>query len=609
MESSGKAFSEVTGSKNSVIGRLWGLVQKDARGRFLLLLVMVAVSGPIELAGIGVTADLMGLVASQGKTLSKGPLSFILEHQQVTDPTSRLKEGLLLAILTLALVHGYTVMKSYFRADFVCIQETAVSTRLFRACLNQPYVWFLQRNSAELHRLLSSGGITQALLNSFVSATAKMAVAVTLTIAMIVVEPMVAVAALLIVCVAYVVVRLFTKEALRKRGGRAHADESARRVTAQEALTSIRFVKTTAREDFFIKRYATFSEKASRGMVFHSIYVDTVRAFLEWIAFGCLLTFSVAMVLQADSLEAILPRLTLFTMASYRVIPAVHELFGLWSNFKFNSRFLDDIEELMALDPVAFDLQQDSVQGLDDSESLIVLNDVSYAYPGTARRVLKDISFQLPRGSWLGVVGPTGAGKTTFLDLLSGLCFPDEGKVCVGQSDLRPEVVKSWQSRIGVVPQEVILLDDSLLRNVAFGVAPDDIDESLVKEVVRLAGLEHLVAKMPDGLQTRLGERGTRLSGGERQRVGLARALYRKPLLLLLDEATSALDQETEARIIETLKNLAQDCTLVTVAHRLSSVQPCENILVLEDGELVSQGSFEELLQNSRTFQRLALVT
>lgn len=592
-----------------MIGRLWGLVQKDARGRFLLLLVMVAVSGPIELAGIGVTADLMGLVASQGKTLSKGPLSFILEHQQVTDPTSRLKEGLLLAILTLALVHGYTVMKSYFRADFVCIQETAVSTRLFRACLNQPYVWFLQRNSAELHRLLSSGGITQALLNSFVSATAKMAVAVTLTIAMIVVEPMVAVAALLIVCVAYVVVRLFTKEALRKRGGRAHADESARRVTAQEALTSIRFVKTTAREDFFIKRYATFSEKASRGMVFHSIYVDTVRAFLEWIAFGCLLTFSVAMVLQADSLEAILPRLTLFTMASYRVIPAVHELFGLWSNFKFNSRFLDDIEELMALDPVAFDLQQDSVQGLDDSESLIVLNDVSYAYPGTARRVLKDISFQLPRGSWLGVVGPTGAGKTTFLDLLSGLCFPDEGKVCVGQSDLRPEVVKSWQSRIGVVPQEVILLDDSLLRNVAFGVAPDDIDESLVKEVVRLAGLEHLVAKMPDGLQTRLGERGTRLSGGERQRVGLARALYRKPLLLLLDEATSALDQETEARIIETLKNLAQDCTLVTVAHRLSSVQPCENILVLEDGELVSQGSFEELLQNSRTFQRLALVT
>ena len=592
-----------------MIGRLWGLVQKDARGRFLLLLVMVAVSGPIELAGIGVTADLMGLVASQGKTLSKGPLSFILEYQQVTGPTSRLKEGLLLAILTLALVHGYTVMKSYFRADFVCIQETAVSTRLFRACLNQPYVWFLQRNSAELHRLLSSGGITQALLNSFVSATAKMAVAVTLTIAMIVVEPMVAVAALLIVCVAYVVVRLFTKEALRKRGGRAHADESARRVTAQEALTSIRFVKTTAREDFFIKRYATFSEKASRGMVFHSIYVDTVRAFLEWIAFGCLLTFSVAMVLQADSLEAILPRLTLFTMASYRVIPAVHELFGLWSNFKFNSRFLDDIEELMALDPVASDLQQDSVQGLDDSESLIVLNDVSYAYPGTERRVLKDISFQLPRGSWLGVVGPTGAGKTTFLDLLSGLCFPDEGKVCVGQSDLRPEVVKSWQSRIGVVPQEVILLDDSLLRNVAFGVAPDDIDESLVKEVVRLAGLEHLVAKMPDGLQTRLGERGTRLSGGERQRVGLARALYRKPLLLLLDEATSALDQETEARIIETLKNLAQDCTLVTVAHRLSSVQPCENILVLEDGELVSQGSFEELLQNSRTFQRLALVT
>lgn len=609
MESSRKTAANPLWTQAAVISRLWNLVQEGARGRFLVLLVIMAVSGPVELAGIGITAELMGLVASQGKTLSHGPLGFLLEYQGVVDPTTRLKDGLLWAILALALVNGYAVMKSYFRADFVCVQEAEVSTRLFRSCINQPYIWFLQRNTGDLHRLISSGGVTQLLLNSFISAIAKLAVALTLSIALAVAEPMAALIALLVVCIAYAVVRFFTKEAIRNKGGSAHADDSARRVTAQEALTSIRFVKTTAREDFFVKRYSHFADKASRGMVFHSIYVDTVRAFLEWVAFGCLLTMSIAMVLQADSMETILPRLTLFTMAGYRVIPAVHELFGLWTSFRFHSRFLDELEELMALEPVVKEGDLQSVQGLSSSPNLIQLKDVAYSYPGTEREVLADVSLQVSKGEWLGVVGPTGAGKTTILDLMSGLCFADRGTVTVGESVLDSSIVKDWQSKIGVVPQEVILLDESLMRNVAFGVLPEDIDQDLVREVVRLAGLEELLKKMPEGLETRLGERGTRLSGGERQRVGLARALYRKPSLLLLDEATSALDQETEARIIETLQNLSKDCTLVTVAHRLSSVKPCDSIIVLEDGKLVAQGSFDELLEKSRTFQRLALVS
>ena len=263
----------------------------------------------------------------------------------------------------------------------------------------------------------------------------------------------------------------------------------------------------------------------------------------------------------------------------------------------------------MALEPVVKEGDLQSVQGLSSSPNLLQLKDVAYSYPGTEREVLADVSLQVSKGEWLGVVGPTGAGKTTILDLMSGLCFADRGTVTVGESVLDSSIVKDWQSKIGVVPQEVILLDESLMRNVAFGVLPEDIDQDLVREVVRLAGLEELLKKMPEGLETRLGERGTRLSGGERQRVGLARALYRKPSLLLLDEATSALDQETEARIIETLQNLSKDCTLVTVAHRLSSVKPCDSIIVLEDGKLVAQGSFDELLEKSRTFQRLALVS
>lgn len=590
-----------------MLARIWRLVQKNARGRFLILLAVVLLSGPVELLGIGVTAELMGLVAAKGETLGKGPLSYLFELQGVVDPVSRLKSGLLWAMVALGGVHGFSIIKSVLSARFVCRQEAEVTSKLFHACLNQPYTWFLERNTAELHRILYSGNVVQSLLNTFISAITKVTLALTLVGAIVWVDPWIALCAGIAVCLSYAVVRAYTRNTLELRGRQAHKDDADRRLTAQEALTSIRFVKTTAREDFFTQRYQALSYSASKGMVFHGIYTSTVRAFLEWIAFGGILTLSVYMVLQADTLESILPRLTLYTMAGYRVIPAVHELFGLWSSFSFHSKFLEKVEALLSLDGEVETLEQSPVLGLRDSEYLVRLSNVRYTYPNSDREVLTDFSVDISRGQWLGVVGPTGAGKTTLLDLLTGLCLPDSGSVHVGNSLLTSEVLKSWQTEIGVVPQEVILLDDSVIRNVAFGVAPSEIDLELVNEVVQLAGLEEFLSKLPDGLETRLGERGTRLSGGERQRVGLARALYRKPVLLLLDEATSALDQETEARIVETLQNLSNECTMITVAHRLSSVRPCDNILVLEDGELVSQGTFDELLQESETFKRIAL--
>jgi ABC-type multidrug transport system fused ATPase/permease subunit len=342
-------------------------------------------------------------------------------------------------------------------------------------------------------------------------------------------------------------------------------------------------------------------------MVYHGIYVDVVRAFLEWVSFVGILGLSVYLILQARDFEQLLPRLTLYSMASYRVIPAIHELFGLWSRVEYDRKYLEEIEELLA-GPTIEERGPQKPVDLSDSVGLVRLRHVDFFYEGCERQILHDISMEVRRCEWIGIVGTTGAGKSTLLDLLSGLCRPSSGTVTVGRTPLDPECIADWQRRIAVVPQEVILLDDTLLRNVAFGVPDAEIDPARVERVCQDAGLADYLERLPEGYQTRLGERGVRLSGGERQRVGLARALYLQPELLLLDEATSALDQATEGRIVATLRELASACTLITVAHRLTSVKPCDRILVLEQGRIVDQGPYQELLERSPAFRELALL-
>lgn len=590
-----------------VLLSLWKLVPPGSRRSFLLLGLVVAAGGLVELAGIATVAQMMKLVASHGQTAGQGPLEWGLELLGCEAPGQRLRVGLTLTLGILLTVHGYSALRSYLRSRFVWIQDREISSRLFSATLGRPYGWFLQRNSSELQHLLLSGQAVQRLLSNLLSAVSQIAVAGTLTLALLWTDPLVALGGGLVVVLAYAAVRWGTHHLLSVAGAEAHLAERARRKISQEALTSIRFVKTTGRESFFVQRFTELSERASRGMVYHGIYVDLVRAFLEWVSFAGILSLSVYLLLNNQNFEQLLPRLTLYTMASYRIIPAIHDLFGLWSRLRFDQRYLHDLEELLAGPPVE---ESESVSPLElpPSEPLVRLEQVGFRYPNSSREILRLIDLEVAHHEWIGVVGSTGAGKTTLLDVITGLVEPTEGRVGVGGTPLDGEVGPAWRRRLAVVPQEVILLDESLLRNVAFGHDDAAIDRERVLEVCRAAGLQALLEQLPEGLETPLGERGTRLSGGERQRVGLARALYLRPALLLLDEATSALDQATEATLVATLRELTRQCTLITVAHRLSSVQPCHRIVVLEEGRLVAQGSYQQLLESSPAFRQLALV-
>lgn len=590
----------------AAVERFWRLIQPKARARFVALSAAVLMGGFVELAGIGVVASMMQLVASGGKNAPLGPMGMLFGAFDVTTPELRLQVGLVLSSAILACVHGFNALRSYLRNQFVWMQDKELTTRLFSAILERPYSWFLTKNSAELQHILLSGGVTQGVINGVLAVAGQLSVALTLGAALVWTDPMVAAVGIAAVGVAYALVRRGSHQLLVVKGGEAHHADRRRRRIAQEALTSIRFVKTTGRERFFLDHFHEQSERASKGMVYHAIYVDTVRSFLEWVTFTGILSLSVFLILRTQDFEALLPRLTLFTMATYRIVPAVHELFGLWSRLRFDSIHLKETVDVLESPTLGETVTARAVEGLQEGRPLVTFEKVEFRYPEGDRQILDKVDLKVGRREWIGIVGSTGAGKTTMLDLMSGLCLPTGGEIVVGSTPLTADVMEDWRSHIGVVPQEVILLDDTLRKNIAFGSAVEDIDDARVAEVCQAAGLAGLIEGLSEGYETSLGERGVRLSGGERQRVGIARALYRKPDLLLLDEATSALDQATEARIVKTLRELANDCTLVTVAHRLSSVKPCDRILVMEHGKIAAVGTYEELVRDSHVFRELA---
>jgi ATP-binding cassette subfamily C protein len=237
--------------------------------------------------------------------------------------------------------------------------------------------------------------------------------------------------------------------------------------------------------------------------------------------------------------------------------------------------------------------------------SRIVLDDIGFRYDAVGGDVLTGVDLVIEKGSSVGLVGPSGGGKSTLVDLLVGLLEPTSGSITIDTVDLRGHVA-GWQARLGMVPQAVFLTDDTLRRNIAFGVPDDQIDEAAVLDAVRMAELDEFVATLPSGLDTSVAEAGVRLSGGQRQRVVIARALYRKPAVLILDEGTSALDNLTEAQIIETLNQLKGKFTVIAVAHRLSSVRNCDQIVLVENGRITTVGTYEELARTSDEFRRMA---
>jgi ATP-binding cassette subfamily C protein len=436
-------------------------------------------------------------------------------------------------------------------------------------------------------------------LAPLVAVATELLVVAGLLVVLVLAAPMVTLAAgVVLLAVSLVFLRL-TRRLAQDHGARLHllAKELLRHL--QQALGAIKEVKVLGREPFFLKGYAGQLASLTRLRYHNGILATLPRVIVETVFITGALTVIVLVTLQGATGPDTVSILGLFAYAGFRVIPSVNRILWQLTEARYGTAAVDHVyEDFVTLG------EQSVATALAPFEERLDFDRVSYRYEESATPALDGVTLTLHRGESLGVVGPTGAGKSTFVDVLIGLLPPTDGRILRDGVPIDPGGI-AWR-RMGYVPQTITLLDDSIRRNVALGVADEEIDEEALYSALHVAQLDDFVRSLPNGLETVVGERGVRISGGERQRVGIARALYDNPELLVFDEATSALDTSTETALVEAIRGLQGRKTMVIIAHRLATVQFCNRIIVLQSGRLEASGSFAELLDRSPTFQALS---
>jgi ATP-binding cassette, subfamily B, bacterial PglK len=496
----------------------------------------------------------------------------------------------IIAIVGLLASNIVNLVAEYARTGYAQNFGHWLRVRLLRRMVSQPYTYFLQRNSGDLLKKVMGDvtNYTSGVLLPLLDTVARLLTAVLLLATLFLVQPVIAISAAVILGGFYVITfRLLARK-------RREVDENLRTHVAgsfresHQMLGGIKPVKVHRAEEHFLARFASHSAIIARMYACLPVMANSARYFVEPLAFGGLVLAVLLLAMRGRDFSDILPNLGVMALAGYRLLPAVQLLYGQLTQVSSMRHAVDEVyDEFVAAETDASVAPKISNRVLSRVEPLrwnqaITVRDVSFRYPGVSRPALDGLSLVIRKNTSLGVIGPTGSGKSTLVDLLLGLYHPTAGEILIDGRPLTPTLVPAWQASIGYVPQEIFLIDDTVARNVAFGLPDKEIDLARLREACAMAQiLDFIEAELPNGFDTNVGERGIRLSGGQRQRIGLARALYRRPSLLILDEATSALDVATEAKLLEALRGLTGNLTMVVAAHRLSAVANCDQLIDL----------------------------
>jgi ATP-binding cassette, subfamily B, bacterial PglK len=501
-----------------------------------------------------------------------------------------------IAIVGLLASNAVNLLAEYARTRYAQNFAHWLRVRLLRRMASQPYTYFLQRNSADLLKKILGdvGNYTSGVLLPLLDTIARVLTAVLLLVTLFLVQPVIAVSAAIVLGGFYVV----TFRLLRQK--RREVDENLRISVggsyreAHQMLGGIKPVKVHGAEEHFLSRFAGYSKIVARMNARVPIFANSARYVVEPLAFGGLVVAVLLLAEKGRDFSDILPNLGVMALAGYRLLPSVQLLYTQLTQISSMRHAVNEVyDEFVVAETDRSVSSEVSIERLARVQPFrwndgIALHDVTFRYPRVTQPAVEDLSLTIAKNTSLGVIGPTGSGKSTLVDLLLGLYQPTAGQMLIDGRPLTADLVPSWQASIGYVPQDIFLVDDTIARNVAFGLPDDEIDPARLREACAIAQLlDFIEAELPDGFETNVGERGIRLSGGQRQRVGLARALYHRPSLLVLDEATSALDVATEAKLLEALRSLSGKLTMVVAAHRLSAVAGCDKLVDLSNKSAV----------------------
>jgi len=585
------------------------LLTPQESGRFILILIIVLISGLLDVFGV---ASIMPFIA----VLSKPELvetniilvsAYKFSQNFGVNTTSQFLFLLaLFSFLTLVFSMAFKALTLYVQLRFAVMREYSLSKRLLEGYVRQPYVWFLNRNSAELGKnILSEVNIfTHYCLLPMVNIISHSILAIALILLIVFIDPTVAFISFTVLSVTYFIIYKSASSILKKIGKKSFRSNEDRFGALQELFGSIKELKVRGLEQTYIDKYSTSAQIYAKASASSQLISQLPKFFIEAIAFGGIIILVLILLKDDNELALALPTIVLYVFAGYRLMPALQAIYRSYANLRFSNTGLNALhKDIMSLKSKK---TQNNNSGLISLKQNIELKNIYFTYPNAIQPALNNISMTIPSKSIVGLVGSTGSGKTTLADTILGLLESQQGTLTIDGNCIDNNNRKLWQKNIGYVPQNIYLSDDTVLANIAFGVEPGNINDAEVYRSAKIANIhDFVINELSDGYNTIVGERGARLSGGQRQRIGIARAMYHNPQLFIFDEATSALDSITENTVMEAIKKLGKKITIIIIAHRLSTVRDCEKIFLLDKGKLTDEGTFETLVKTNKNFSSM----
>lgn len=589
-----------------LLKRILAITDRRQKRQFAGLFLAALVSAVLEVASLGMVFGLvMALLAPE----EGGEVATLLRRILGPEVFSSTNGALVLGgwvIGLYALKSLLAIALSWARAETALAQNYLFAERLLERYLHRPWSFFLQSNTSNLlHRIMGQTNLLGLyLFNELAIVIAELLVIGAVLAFLAWVNPTVTLGLCAILGVTGGLLVLTLKKRSYQLGKVRLDNEQAAFKTAEIAMTGAKEIRLNHSQSYFFARFSTLMRRNVKANIAISVLREIPRFLLEFAIVGGFLGLLGFLKLRQVPTETILSIAAVYAAASFRLLPSLNRLSQAAYHLRVALPLLQGLYDDLKLEQPSASTALPAPAPVPFTEA-IVFDDVSFRYPGAERPSLAHVTLRVPRNSAVGIVGPTGAGKTTLVEILTGLLPPDSGTLKVDGQPLTPERMPGWQARIGYVPQQIYLYDETILRNIAFGIPDAAIDPERAREAARLANIAGFIEGLPGGYHAQVGDRGVKLSGGQRQRLGIARALYRQPDVVVMDEATSALDNATEAEVAAAIRGLSGHKTLFIIAHRLSTVRHCDTIVVLEQGRIVAEGTFADLQESCEPFRRL----
>jgi ABC-type multidrug transport system fused ATPase/permease subunit len=593
-----------------IIRRYGVLLDPGARRPFYALSAMAVAAAFLEMLAVASIVPFLAAVANPGRIASDARLAVLQAFLGTGSQVEFLAYLGGIVLLVLIVANATAATTTWLLLRFANRQGHALSVRMLATYLAKPYEFYLGRHTADLQKNVFGEvfRVTGGIFIPTVQIVAKLCVVILISTLLVLVNPVLAMIVAGVLGVGYLILYRIVRVTLHRAGRISVEAGTLRARIGIESLTGAKEIKLLGREKAFLDQFQAPSLRWADAQTKAQALSHLPRYAVETVALSLILLLAIYLLGKGSGISELLPVLGLYAFAGYRLMPALQQVFAGFAAIRNNQASLDavmaDLQPRAELLAASGEAPRRARIPIKESVELV---NVRYQYPGAAAWTLQPISLRIPKNSSVALVGATGCGKTTVVDLLMGLLPPTEGRLRVDGVEIDAHNVREWQRSIGHVPQQIFLCDDTIARNIALGLPGGELDRARVEQAARIARLhDFVVGSLPKGYDTVVGERGIRLSGGQRQRIGIARALYTDPDLLVLDEATSALDNVTENAVFEALQALAGQKTVVMVAHRLSTVRGCDLICVMEYGRIVERGSYEELMSSSQRFRALA---